>query len=533
MSELVQTREEAMVAELAKRIRPIDPASRKGLGLAEFQRVCTNGFGDGYNAFPHSAAWFQDRLFVGTTRCNFQLLKVQATFSDIKVHLWPVDGPVDVDSLYKELDRRAQIWRYAPRAGAWEGVFRAPLVPAVEGDAEVARDTGLRSMAVFQGKSDPVPALYAATWAPGRAPGALLLRSIDGLNFEPATPYGIIEGLPIIASRVLITFKGKLYTSPTGVRGHGVKMAINNSGYPRIFETDDPLSGKWHDAAEPGFGDPDNLGVFTMAEFDDHLYAGTMNNNGFQLWKSRCEGEPPYKWTQVIREGAFRGPNNQVVVSMKAFNGALYVGSAIQNGGHDLTNNIGPAASELIRVHADDSWDLIVGNGRRTPDGQKIALSGLTPGYGSPFNGYFWSMEAHDGWLYLGTMSTGLWPRFVKPETFPDDVRKLVERLGVERIIGQHGGCDLWRTSDGENWLPVTQTGIDNEYNYGIRNMVSTPHGLFLAVANPFGKRVAVCEDGEWKYVDNARGGLEIWQGTHDKDSLVPLADISETALWK
>ena len=74
-------------------------------------------------------------------------------------------------------------------------------------------------------------------------------------------------------------------------------------------------------------------------------------------------------------------------------------------------------------------------------------------------------------------------------------------------------GCDLWRTADGENWLPITKVGFDNPYNLGIRNMVSTSHGLFVAVANPFGPRVAVERDGEWTYADNPRGGLEIWLG--------------------
>ena len=87
--------------------------------------------------------------------------------------------------------------------------------------------------------------------------------------------------------------------------------------------------------------------------------------------------------------------------------------------------------------------------------------------------------------------------------------------MGLENIIAQHGGCDLWRTADGENWMPVTRTGFDNEYNYGIRNMQSTPHGLFVAVANPFGPRVAVERDGVWGYEDNPNGGLEIWLGTH------------------
>ena len=64
------------------------------------------------------------------------------------------------------------------------------------------------------------------------------------------------------------------------------------------------------------------------------------------------------------------------------------------------------------------------------------------------------------------------------------------------------------------NWLPITRTGFDNLYNLGLRNLVSTPHGLFVASANPFGPRVAVADAQGWHYQDNPRGGLEIWLGS-------------------
>ena len=207
-------------------------------------------------------AWYDGCLYVGTTRSNFQMLRVQATFKDMPIHLWPVNGPDDAEGLYRELDRRAQIWRYTPNDGVWDEVWRSPIVIGSEGDP-VARDTGLRAMAVLHGASDRRTALYVATWAVSRSPGALLLRSFDGRYFEPITPYGIIDGLPITATRVLVPFKDKLYTSPTGVRGHSVKFMINVSGYPVIFENPDPSGrGKWVQISESGFGEPGNLAYF-------------------------------------------------------------------------------------------------------------------------------------------------------------------------------------------------------------------------------------------------------------------------------
>jgi hypothetical protein len=507
------------------RARDFDPAPDSGLSRSDFHRICDNGFGDGHNSFAHSLAWFNDHIYIGTTRSNFQMAKIQNTFRDLPLPLWPVEGPDDAEGLYRELDRRAQIWRYSPKERSWEQVFRSPLVNSIQDETEeVARETGYRAMLVFQGHTDPDPVLYAATWAVSRSPGALLLRSTDGKEFTPVSPYGVIEGLPVTATRILIPFKGNLYTSPTGTRGFTKKFVINVSGNPVIYENPDPGDGQgnWTPVCEPGFGEPENLGVFMLCPFKDYLYAGTFNNEGFQIWKSKCEGKPPYSWKKIIGKGAYRGPLNQIAATMKVFKGALYIGTAIQNGGNDLNNKIGPAGAELIRINEDDSWDLIIGSTRDTPDGKKTPLSSLMAGFGNTFNGYFWSIEEHEGWLYLGTMDSTIWFRYLSTDAYPENVRDVIERVGPENIVANDAGCDLWRSADGENWLPITGVGFDNCYNLGIRNMVSTPHGLFLALANPFGPRVAVNRDGEWAYEDNPRGGLEVWLGTKENISTEP-----------
>ncbi len=501
------------MSDLPDTSREHDPAPNRGLGTKQFRMICPNGFGDGHNSFPHSVAWFRNKLYVGTTRSNFQMIKIQTTFQNMPVNLWPVEGPDDAEGLYRDLDRRAQIWAYDFDTNEWEQVFIAPEVNAVDGKSLVARETGYRSMVVFQGESDPEPALYVATWAVSRSPGALLLRSTDGVEFLPVSPFGIIDGLPITATRVLVPFKGRLFTSPTGTRGFDVNFVINVSGNPVIYESADPANGNWVATNEPGFGDEANQGIFMICPYGDHMYAGTFNNNGFEIWRSECEGEAPYPWEKVVDGGAGRGPENQIAATMIEFKGSLYVASAIQNGGNDLNNKIGPAGSEVIRINEDGSWDLIIGNARETPDGHKMPISGLAPGFGNVFNGYFWSMQEHDGWLYLGTMNSTIWVNFLNPDAYSDGVRDIVAKVGAGNIVDNEAGCALWRTADGENWLPVTKVGFDNRYNLGIRNLVSTPGGLFAAVANPFGPRVAIEIDGEWVYADNPRGGCEVWLG--------------------
>jgi hypothetical protein len=481
--------------------------------LRDFRRICANGFGDGHNSFPHSVTWFKGKLYVGTTRSNFQMLKIQTLFRDMPVHLWPVEGPDDTEGLYALLDRRAQIWSYDPLTDCWTEVMRSPNVVGTTGEL-VARDTGYRAMGVFQGEADPEPALYVATWGVSRSPGALILRSYDGMQFDPVCDYGIIEGLPVTTTRVLVPFKGRLFTSPTGTRGFDVKFNINVSGVPVIYESRNPGRRNWQAVCPPGFGDPENKGVFMLCAFNDHLYAGTFNVKGLEIWKSDCAGNPPYRWTKALDGGAGRGALNQVVTSMVEFKGALYVGTAIQNGGFDRVHKVGPAGAELIRIYPDDSWEILIGGTRDTPQGRKTALGGIPAGYGNVFNGYFWHMAVHDDWLYVGTMDSTIWIKWLRVDTYPQHVRRLVESVGQDNILANEAGCDLWRSADGENWLPVTRTGFDNLYNLGFRNLVSTPHGLFVASANPFGPRVAVGGAQGWHYEDNPRGGLEVWLGS-------------------
>jgi hypothetical protein len=102
---------------------------------------------------------------------------------------------------------------------------------------------------------------------------------------------------------------------------------------------------------------------------------------------------------------------------------------------------------------------------------------------------------------------------YLPAHQWPEDVLKLMKQWGMEQLTRRYGGCSLWRTHDGIRWDPVTRSGFDNKYNWGVRNYASTPHGLFVATANPFGPRVAIRENGEWKYVDNNRGGCEVFLG--------------------
>jgi len=493
-----------------------------GLNAGQFRQLGKNGIGDPSNAYVHGMEWFEGRLYCGMTRNSFKLLKLFPPIDPPALDPWVVDVPPSVE----DLDMQGQIWRWTPGTDSWEQAYRSPLIPGKHG-RPAPRDLGYRGALVFQGKSDTKPNLYVSTMSTVlRGCAAHVLRSEDGLSFEPACEPGIGND-NISTFRELVSFDGYLYAPPAG---EGIQFNSNRTGV--IKRSNDPKPGNWEVAMDVGFGDSTNNGVFMMTTANNQLYAGTFNHyEGYQIWTTPPCGDGPLQWRKVIDKGAHRGPLSEIAMAMVEFNGALYVGSSIQNGGYDRTNLVGPAAGEIIRIWPDDSWDLLVGMPRDTPDGMKYPLSGIGPGFDNIFSGYTWRMCVHDGWLYTTTFD---WSVFLQYAHRPSPTaKKLVQAHSFEQLAEVGGGFEMWRTKDGVNWIPVTINGMNNPYNYGGRTMVSTPKGLAVGTANVFGGKSPARFASRWEFVENPDGGTEVFLGDPShKPYTVPKApkDLGEGA---
>jgi hypothetical protein len=446
----------------------------------KFVEIGNNGIGNPRSAVAQSMGYFDGALFLGVTHPSG-------------------DGPADA----------ARILRYEPNAGRWEVVYESPLVEADEnasvhdvyrgeqsrklGRAKegglVPRYRGFRGITqLANGHGEPL--LYASTLSHW---GSQLLVSRDGRAFEEACEPGL--GDPnVLSFRAILGFDGKLFVAPVGTVREGV-MDRNFGDVARLFVSDDPLSGKWHDAMEAGFGDATNLTVFAIAAFDGHLYAGTGNpERGFELWKTRAQGTPPYEWKRVLTRGAYRYNVNETTASMTVFNGALYVGSGLPGLGYDKAHDVGPAAAELIRVWPDDSWDLLVGASRFTPDGLKIPASLQGPGFDDPDNSAMWSMAAYDGAIYVGT----------------HHCRSFHDALAGRDSIG--GGFQLWSSTDGEQWEALTMDGFGDVFAVGVRTLLPTPIGLFLGTST-HREIQRVWSAKTRRPAQREGGGLSVWLG--------------------
>jgi len=122
-------------------------------------------------------------------------------------------------------------------------------------------------------------------------------------------------------------------------------------------------------------------------------------------------------------------------------------------------------------------------------------------------------MAQHDGFLYVATYKWTVLLPYLPIDKWPPGAAELVRRIGIDRIAREDAGFELWRSPDGVRWDAVTLDGFGNPYNYGARTLLSTPLGLVVGTANPFGPDVARCNGDGWRYGPNPRGGLEIWLG--------------------
>jgi hypothetical protein len=482
-------------------------ALRPGLQRAQFRCAAAAGMGDPGNSYPHAMAWFRDCLYVTTGR---HALASIFSMPRARENWYWEQCPVKVPekNLFKEFDLRAQTWRHDPSNGSWEKVLVSPLMPDHPA-GNVPFWAGARNMAVFQSRNDPSPALYISTYAPPQGPGALLVRSENGIDWERIRFEGV-EAEQYRNFRPLVPFKGRLFTAPTG-KGE----SANVCGSAVVLESSDPVREPWFQVNVHDFGDPHNEAIFEMTAFGGHLYAGTVNPFGAQLWKTDAEGKPPYRWTKVLDKGAGRGPNNEAFVAFAELHGALYVAAVILDGGFDRRHGIGPAPAELLRVWPDDSWEIVSGEGRMTDAGLKFPISGLSAGFNNAMNGYIWRLCAHDGHLYAGTFKSTATLPFMSKSTVSPEVAAFMDEDRLNLVLDNIGGCDLWRSRDGVIWRPITMTGFTTFLNFGIRSMASSPYGLFVGCANPYGPEIAVRRSTGWHYEKNPRGGCEIWLGSH------------------
>jgi hypothetical protein len=424
--------------------------------------IAERGFGDVDNGYAWSMAWFRGRLYVGTARDPLcvEHATMEFYFPASRIYRRRPAPDIRCPATIHAADLRAEIWRYAPRTGRWDRVYRSPRLrnPRAPG-AMIARDIGYRGMAVLREPGRPAT-LYVAGLSAGefvpeirRRGPPRILRTTDGRRFRAVRGRaGVIRG-PAgprrpVGYRAMAVLDGRLYvTAGGGLTGDGVVLRI-----------DDP------DGRSPRFEQvsPEGLAVFELEAFGGRLYAGTGDSlQGYGVW--RMGDGPRPQWEPVVTGGAGRGPVITSVVSMESYRGRLYVGAS------GWGTSAFPA-SELISIDPGGRWNVVVGSARTAADGtQRTPVSGFPDGFGNVYNMHFWRMQSYRGALLLGTNDWSWWLR---------DIRGLDKRMRSEF------GFDLYVTCDGARWWAATRDGFGRATDFGVRTLAASPAGLFIGTTN-------------------------------------------------
>jgi hypothetical protein len=448
----------------------------------EFSEAVEQGFGSRHNTKAWSMIWWKNKLFVGTARAHKCVQDAALAFRIGGIFKYPPQDPdVECTEMWQDLPLRAEIWALTPETEAWERIFQSPEDLEIAGypGRFVARDIGFRDMELFHDPEDGVERLYAdgvcsETINPDIGPPRIL-RSENGTEFapvpqDPGTVLGDL-GFKQASMRSMSTYDDRLFIVIGEVRGNGV-----------LYESGNPAGGNDHFRIVS----PPGMQVYEMCIYNGYLYLGLVQDDpleGYYVVKTDATGEPPYKFTPVVTRGGHLEPiPSNTVVSMCVFKNRLYVGT--------------DKPAEIVRINPDDTWDLIVGAARDTPEGSKTPLSGMYAGFNWVLNEHIWRMAEHEGWLYIGTndmtsLNMKNWPIMDGPY------------LGA--VLRSQQGYDLAATRDGVYFTIIDRTGFGDGLEIGIRNLVSTPFGLFFGTSNPY-------------------YGLRIWRGqyTGPEDEMTP-----------
>jgi len=259
-------------------------------------------------------------------------------------------------------------------------------------------------MVVYEG------ALYAGTV--NQLSGMELWRTRDGLAWEQVGGNGL-GNRQNTSTRAFHEYDVFLYVGTENRRGGG-----------ELWRS---LDGEvWHPVMLGGFGNPANWALSALETYQGRLYAGTWNTAaGFEIWRS----DDGWTFEQEVA-GGNGNPLNQGIMELRTFGSYLFA----------TTISI-PLGAVLLATNG-EQW-LQIGK----------------EGFGNLFNGYFWSLKAFDGWLYLGSFKWG----------------------GEDGIL-QHG-FDLYRSRDGIFWDVVSRDGFGHRTNYGVRTMEVLGDSLYLGTA--------------------------------------------------
>ena len=284
----------------------------------------------------------------------------------------------------------------------------------------------------------------------------------------------------------------------------------------------------WMQVNEDGFGDPNNIFIRSMGEFDSYLEAGTFNEiTGCEAW--RYDGD---SWVQFNIDG-FGDVNNIGIGSGSVFGENLYLGTQNEVTGCEVwkydgatwtqVNEDGFADPNNIRAAFMGVYDgdLYVGTQNEVAGCEVWKYDGATwtqvneDGFADPNNFKVFSGAVFNGNVYVGTCnkatSTEIWmydgvnwtqaneDGFGDPNNNKGSASMAV--FGNNLYVGtgsghpEATGCEVWRY-DGVDWTQVNEDGFGDANNFGALSMTVFGDNLYVGT----GKRPEATGCEVWLY---------------------------------
>lgn len=329
-----------------------------------------------------------------------------------------------------------RIQKYAPGVTGWAQINLNGF-----GDRN---NTGVWSFAAYNNR------LYASAF--NEASGAEVYRLTPDRTWERVATGGFGDSSNIAINR-LVEFNGYLFAG----------TAVNDNSGAQIWRTPSGDPNSWSQVAQGGLGSPNNAEFTAMMVFDGYLYAASWvadsSVHGTEIWRSSTGDSG--SWTRVVSNGFNNDANNNGIISIKTFNGALYA----------ATSN-GTDGGEVWRTSNGVNWVQVNANG-----------------FGSSSNVIVSSLGVFNSKLYAGTRHNS-------------------------------GGGEIWRTSNGTTWEPVMLGGFDNFDNRHIAALVPLQNELVVITRNSItGSEVWQSDSGDsgdWQKVmkngfGSGRTGIVSW----------------------
>jgi hypothetical protein len=267
-----------------------------------------------------------------------------------------------------------------------------------------------------------------------------------------------------------------------------------------------------------------SIGMGPVTSFDGWLYFGTMQQTGDA--------------TRVLSEkypNGYADPQTQVGVSaFVATNRPAMMFRA---------KNLDTATPQVELLYGNDQfWTYTPTNSSGTTgvwakkNNKMMPYNGYTPwggsGFGNSQNKYIWSGRVHGGQLYVGTLDQSIYGN--------DYVTYAGDMDQVNKNKPARMGADLWTfPSGGAQPYAISQEGVGDPLNHGVRNMVSTPYGLFLGTANasnlltkPYNPPTQPLKPGGWEIVKVVPVAGTVLDDITATTLDLPGQDLSAGDLW-